>query len=1019
MDRPTFLDRRPLGIPNYLVLAIVAMLLVALVPRGARKGLQTNTNRVEDWLPASYSESQQLDWFRQQFGGEAFVLVSWDGCTLGNQEQLKLLGRKLTSAPLSASVAQAAGVPPHADRRTFTRVVTGPGMIDQLTSPPARLPESEAIERLEGALIGPPATPGEDATRTTCLIAYLGPQATKNNRSIRAAIEQIRQIARDECGLAAQQLHMGGPPVDNVAIDIEGERTLRRLAGLSGLVGLLLAYACFRSWRLTAVVLAVAVISAGASLAVVYYYGAFEVLGLGQASPRLGRLDAIMMSMPAVVYVLALSGAIHLVNYYRDAVAESGRRGAVERAVRMAIVPCTLSAATTAIGLASLASSDILPIEKFGVFSAIGVLLALVLLFTILPVMLHRFPPQAPSTAPGSHSAGLPPWASRLAENICRRHGVVVTAGGALMLLLALGLPRIQPSIKLIKLLDEQSDLVQDYAWLEAHLGNLVPMEVVVAVPPQLRRGVNELPGADGQHYAMTTVERLALVRRVSQQMESLTPVSKSLSAATFAPGQLDSRSPSNRRTYDYILSKALDENRDYLAEYLQWEKTEDETPPQDARELWRASARVAALADVDYGMFVGDIKARVEPVLAAYRARDQLVAALHQRDQQLAGSRLTVVVGDDPTPTEILFVQLLRESGVNEVMNGRRGKLAASKISDLASDQELSDKFNSQDAVITLSDSVAQTLTTRQITPLLLLPPTNTTTVGLEAVYTGVMPLVYKTQRELLVSLQESLVLATLLITGMLVVLLRSLGGGLAAMIPNLFPLVAVFGALGWLGIHVDIGIMMTASVALGVAVDDTIHFVSWFRRGLGMGLPRFDAAMLSYQRCGTAMMQTTLVAGLGLAVFAASTFTPTQQFGVLMVTILAAALVGDLILLPALLVGPLGALFPAATPSTGEADEPILGPSTGSAPTTDSPPPQSTPPTPTPPAADVDTAPPPATRNAAPSPATAAPPAAPTEPDEPQRLTRTESAHDELSPANAALRDRLRRFRRDDAQR
>ena len=57
--------------------------------------------------------------------------------------------------------------------------------------------------------------------------------------------------------------------------------------------------------------------------------------------------------------------------------------------------------------------------------------------------------------------------------------------------------------------------------------------------------------------------------------------------------------------------------------------------------------------------------------------------------------------------------------------------------------------------------------------------------------------------------------------------------------------------------------------------------------------------------------MTQTTLIGGLGLAAFALSTFTPTQRFGVLMLFLLAAALVGDLIFLPAILAGPLGKFF------------------------------------------------------------------------------------------------------------
>ena len=67
----------------------------------------------------------------------------------------------------------------------------------------------------------------------------------------------------------------------------------------------------------------------------------------------------------------------------------------------------------------------------------------------------------------------------------------------------------------------------------------------------------------------------------------------------------------------------------------------------------------------------------------------------------------------------------------------------------------------------------------------------------------------------------------------------------------------------------------------------------------------------MLAYQRCGAAMTQTTLIGGLGLSVFALSSFTPTQRFGVLMLTLLAAALLGDLLFLPAILSSPLGKYF------------------------------------------------------------------------------------------------------------
>ena len=133
----------------------------------------------------------------------------------------------------------------------------------------------------------------------------------------------------------------------------------------------------------------------------------------------------------------------------------------------------------------------------------------------------------------------------------------------------------------------------------------------------------------------------------------------------------------------------------------------------------------------------------------------------------------------------------------------------------------------------------------------------------------------------------------------------------GVVAMVPNLYPVIMIFGIMCHLNMAIDIGSMMTASVAMGVAVDDTIHFLSWFRKSVQQGMTRQQAITETYRRVGPAMTQTTLIGGLGLFVFGLSTFTPTQRFGILMLTLLMAALLGDLIFLPALLASPLGRLF------------------------------------------------------------------------------------------------------------
>jgi predicted RND superfamily exporter protein len=178
------------------------------------------------------------------------------------------------------------------------------------------------------------------------------------------------------------------------------------------------------------------------------------------------------------------------------------------------------------------------------------------------------------------------------------------------------------------------------------------------------------------------------------------------------------------------------------------------------------------------------------------------------------------------------------------------------------------------------------------------------------------VIPLIYKAQRQLLDYLFRSFIAAFGVIALVLAFVLRSIRAAVLAMVPNLFPAVVVFGGVQWVGIPIQIGSVMTASAALGIAVDDTVHFLTWFRRGLEDGVERKTALADAFRRCSAAMVQTTVICASGLVVFAISSFVPILHFAWLMVLLLLAALVGDLILLPAILAGPLGRWF--ESPST-----------------------------------------------------------------------------------------------------
>lgn len=121
--------------------------------------------------------------------------------------------------------------------------------------------------------------------------------------------------------------------------------------------------------------------------------------------------------------------------------------------------------------------------------------------------------------------------------------------------------------------------------------------------------------------------------------------------------------------------------------------------------------------------------------------------------------------------------------------------------------------------------------------------------------------------------------------------------------MIPNIVPIWFVFGAVGFLGMTVDISMMMTGSIALGISVDCTFHFMVWYRQNRKAGKTAAQSAEIALQHCGEPMLDSTIVGSVGMLALGLSNFAPTARFGYVMSALMIASLYGEVILLPALL--------------------------------------------------------------------------------------------------------------------
>ena len=150
---------------------------------------------------------------------------------------------------------------------------------------------------------------------------------------------------------------------------------------------------------------------------------------------------------------------------------------------------------------------------------------------------------------------------------------------------------------------------------------------------------------------------------------------------------------------------------------------------------------------------------------------------------------------------------------------------------------------------------------------------------------------------------LMNSFGMAFVFITIMMVILLRDIRLGLLAMIPNLLPIAAVMGIMGFSGIAIDMNTLLLASIALGIAVDDSIHFLHQFQTHHKAHNDVEAAIAHTFNHAGRAIVTTSCILVAGFLVFMAADMANLVRFGLLVALTLLLAVIVDLIFTPALL--------------------------------------------------------------------------------------------------------------------
>ena len=718
-----------------------------------------------------------------------------------------------------------------------------------------------------------------DDFRSTQVLVSLGIDADDaGNPEASAVHKKIERLAR-EAGFERTRIHLTGLPVISAVVN---DATGADLVFLVPLVVLVVVSVLFLSFRRPGgVVLPLLTVL----VSVVWAVGAMPLFGI--------KLSIITTVLPVILVAVGSAYGIHIVSHYYDEIATKAdlsadeHRRLVYAVVRKVGWPVALAALTTFAGFASLCFTSVVPIFEFGLFACFGVAAALLVSLTLVPAILLIRGPARPArrrpARPGESPLG-GSFDSAIADAfvaITKRPRTVLAVAAIVSLLSFAAISRLVIDNVLIEYFKSDAGIVESDRFIREHFGGSKSVSVVVTgeEPGDVLRpdvlaamdGLSTYLSADVPEVGKTT-GFTDLLKRINQVFNADESPDGLTRAPEPAAGPEPAAEPADSFGFGFGFSDAEPSPESVTSPDVAPQVSAPPTEKLDGTEVVALLSRAVAGADrrgIDAEELVAQLREAVNYKGAAYYEIPVDPERYAKKDaselKALIGNYLALLSGDisdfadDPLePRSVrMNVQLLT---VGQLDTDR----AIAKI-----DAYVADRF----------------------------PDDVTVEVGGTA-------LVEKSLNDLVVRTQLSSVAISLFLVFMiLTVFYRSPLAGLIGLTPLLITILVNFGLMGALGIKLNIGTAMVASIAVGVGIDYTIHYMAAYHHEFLMRRPGADFRRRTFLTSGKAILFNAASVGAGFAVLALSRFNMLAYLGVLIALTMATSSFVSLTVLPVLL--------------------------------------------------------------------------------------------------------------------
>ncbi len=560
------------------------------------------------------------------------------------------------------------------------------------------------------------------------------------------------------------------------------------------------------------------------------------------------RVTVVSSNFISLLLITTLSLSVHLIVRHQELHAEDPGRSQLwmlKETMRSKFAPSIFTSLTTMVAFASLIVSGIRPVIDFGWMMVVGIGMAFCFAFMLFPAALAPLKAGTPVLRRHDATAAM----TRSLANTIERHGNTTLIIYLLIVVLGVvGIGKLSVENRFIDYFKESTEIYKGMVLIDQELGGTTPLDVVLEPDRQFLQSLSEGVGAE-------------------PEPDLVEPDADSQSEAVEPQDQPDEGvAVIDEADEGDILEEEFEEDMDFDlgAEF------EDESGGISGASFW---FNMFQLADVQRIHEYLDSLPETGKVLSLYTTMSMMT--MLNNDVPLDNMSLAVVHKRLPDDIKGQILDPYMSKDGNQIRFGIRvidsdinlqRDVLLKKIK-----RDLIEKFNLEEGQIRLS--------------------------GMLVLYNNVLQSLFRSQI-------LTLSMVFLAIFGMFLLLFRCWKLAAIGVVPTVVAAGIILGLMGWLGIPLDIMTITIAAITIGIGVDNAIHYVHRFRVELARDGDYWGAVKRCHSSVGRAIYYTSITVTLGFSIMALSSFIPSIYFGILTGIAMVVALIGNLTLLPLLLV-------------------------------------------------------------------------------------------------------------------